>query len=347
MAEPGLISVAEALARVLAGREALAPVMLPVRDALGLVAAETVLAPGPVPARPIAQRGGIAVFSADLIGASPYAPALLVASPTQVAAGETLPAGTDAILPADAASYLGELVEISQPAYPGENITLAGSDLAQGGAFIRAGERITRAAVLALDVAGISRIAVRRPDFRILLPAGKGGETAESHWLRLSLQALGCVSSTGAEVDIALAIADDMAADPPSVGLALRPGAWVGRLGEQRHHPAIILPARFDGMVAMVHALIVPLIARLTGQAVRVETRTLTRKIASTIGFSDVALLSRSGEGYEPLAVGQVTLAALLAADAIVLLPPESEGAAAGAPLAAIPIHDPLGPIRA
>ncbi|SEF87039.1 hypothetical protein [Bosea lathyri] len=351
MSAPGLISVAEALALVLAGREAVVPVRLPIRDALGLVAGETVLAPGPVPERPVAQRGGIAVVSAELIGASPYAPALVVESPTPIAAGELLPAGTDAILPADAASQVGALIEISQPAYPGENVTLAGTDLPAGSAIIREGERVTPATVLALDIARMREVAVRRPGFRVLLPAGKGGGTAESHWLRTTLEMLGCAPSAGDRTDLSFAFTDapepDMAAGQISVGIALRPGAWAGRLDDARCDPALILPARFDGMVAMFHALILPLVARLTGQALRVETRPLTRKIVSMVGFSEIALLRRSGGSYEPLAVGQVTLAALLAADAIVLIPPESEGAAAGTPLAAIPIHDPLGPIRA
>ena len=338
-----LISVTEALALILAGSGVVTPVRLPVGEALGHIAGETVLAPGPVPPRAVAQRSGIAVASAELVGASPYAPALLSGMPGRVLAGAVLPAGADAVLPADAASPLGALIAIGQSAYPGENVTLTGADLASGALIIREGERITRAMVLALEVAAIRDIAVRQPRFRL-----EADESPHGNWLREALQALGCAPSGAGDADFRIVLAGDEAGrDAAPAGIALRPGGGAGVAAGGGRPPAIILPARFDGAVAVFHALLLPLLARLTGQELHTETRPLTRKIASVVGFSDLALLRRSGEGYEPLAVGQVTLAALLATDAVALLPPESEGAAAGTPLAAIPINEPLAPIRA
>jgi molybdopterin biosynthesis enzyme len=56
----------------------------------------------------------------------------------------------------------------------------------------------------------------------------------------------------------------------------------------------------------------------------------LTRKIASAVGVAELALLRMSSEGLEPLAVADLTLAALCAADAWLLVPAGREGYRAG-----------------
>ncbi|QLP96858.1 MAG: hypothetical protein HZY79_04845 [Rhodoblastus sp.] len=88
-----------------------------------------------------------------------------------------------------------------------------------------------------------------------------------------------------------------------------------------------------------------PLIGRWTHRAPARESAPLTRKLTSTIGLSDLALLAREPEGWRPLAVGDAPLAALLAADGLAALDPGCEGMAAGATLAAIPLAAPLAPL--
>ena len=104
---PRLTSVANALAVLLTGLEPMHAVRLGVREAIGWVAAETVTARQRVPPHAIAQRSGIAVASTDLVGASPHAPVVMATAPHPVRAGEALPAGTDAVLPKDAAMAAG------------------------------------------------------------------------------------------------------------------------------------------------------------------------------------------------------------------------------------------------
>ena len=94
-----------------------------------------------------------------------------------------------------------------------------------------------------------------------------------------------------------------------------------------------MLPGRLDGALAAFLVVGEPLLARLTRLAAR-EPGTpvrLARKIVSTVGMAEVVPVRRAGEGVEPLASGHWPLQALTRADGYVLLPPESEGMAAGA----------------
>jgi molybdopterin biosynthesis enzyme len=59
----------------------------------------------------------------------------------------------------------------------------------------------------------------------------------------------------------------------------------------------------------------------------------LTRKINSTVGLADVVPVRRVAGGVEPLASGYWPVQALTRADGWVLVPPESEGFAAGTQL--------------
>ena len=60
---------------------------------------------------------------------------------------------------------------------------------------------------------------------------------------------------------------------------------------------------------------------------------TLARKIVSTVGLAEVVPVRVTPQGAEPLASGHWPMQALTRADGWVLVPPESEGFAAGAQL--------------
>lgn len=315
-------------------------------EALGRVAAEPVRAPGPVPSDAIAMRDGIAVAAADLVGASPYAPVVLAEAPPPIRSGEALPPATDAVIPAAAATMSGPFIEIGQAAYPGEQVALAGSDLAWEALILERGATVTPEIRLALAMAGIAEIAVLSGHFAIV----SSGDPATRRWLAARLGALGLVEVQPADADLILCLGEgDVPAAGPAAssavrGLALRPGEAAGTAVRADGCPVILLPGRFDGALAAFYALVLPVVARLTARAINARTLPLTAKISSAIGCTDVALLRVVAGGYEPLSVGQVTLQALLRAEAVALIPPESEGAGPGTPLAAIPIDTPLIP---
>ena len=334
-----LIPLDRALARLLDGLGPVVAETVALPEALGLVAAATLRAPRALPAHAVALRRGIAVASADLVGATPHAPALLPAAPPVVLGGDALPEGADAVLPADAAAISGPFHEIGQSAYPGEGAVLPGTDLADGAVIVAEGAPITAEMALALHLAGIAEGAVRRP--RIAVTGDAAGP--EARWLRARLAQAGCTVSDAAPADLVLHLARDPAAVAPGPGLALQPGGDAALLVDGTSRTLVLAP-RADALVAALFALVLPLVAVLQGRRLAAASLPLTRKIASQVGLADLALLRHTPEGWEPLGVGRVTLTALLAADAVAILGPGSEGAAAGTPIAAIPLQEPFDP---
>jgi molybdopterin biosynthesis enzyme len=124
----------------------------------------------------------------------------------------------------------------------------------------------------------------------------------------------------------------------------LRPGetAW---LSLQAGGVAVALPARFDGVVGGWCALVLPLVARLAGASLAVKHQTLTRKLVSGVGLSDVALLALDQGLATPLAAGDLPLSAIARADAFCVLPPGLEGYAAGSAVPSVSLDQPFGPL--
>jgi molybdopterin biosynthesis enzyme len=97
--------------------------------------------------------------------------------------------------------------------------------------------------------------------------------------------------------------------------------------------PVLILPGRFDAALAVFLTLGRYLVARLAGaqeDEPKIQLK-LVRKITSQPGFAEFVTLRREKEGAVPLSSGPSTLAALARADGWLLVPPGSEGYAAGA----------------
>jgi molybdopterin biosynthesis enzyme len=114
-------------------------------------------------------------------------------------------------------------------------------------------------------------------------------------------------------------------------GFGIAPGETAA-LGVAKGHPVLMLPARLDAAFAAFLVVGELLLARLTGLTAREPgiPVTLTRKIVSTVGIAEVVPVRRTGAGVEPLASGHWPLQAITRADGWVLVPPQSEGFAAG-----------------
>lgn len=298
--------------------------------ALGLVLAEDLCLPQDMPQVSEALRAGLAVAALDLVGAGHGTPVPLT-SPVRVVPGAGLPPGTDAVLPEDGTETVAGWCEAVRPISPGEGVRRAGHDGQAGEVIARAGTRLAaRHALIALQ-AGIARIAVRRP--RVAVGLNDPAQTAFAQGWVAALGA--CVVSGPA--DLTLRTASDHA---PRLALAPAETAWLAR-GDAGL--VLTVPARFDGMVAACLALGLPALARLTGATPVARTLPLARKLTSTVGLSDLVLLAQDAGRWWPQPAGLLTLSGLAAAEAFAILPPESEGLPAGAPLAATPFDLPLG----
>jgi molybdopterin molybdotransferase len=151
-----VISLEEARARVFAGCPAASPVGVQVGDALGLVLAEDVVCPAPVPPFANSAMDGYAVIAADVAGATEDVPVRLqvigtlaagVAPTTPVGAKQALrimtgapfPPGADTVAIVETTRAEADHVDVFAPAAPGAFVRPAGQDLAEGQAVFGAG----------------------------------------------------------------------------------------------------------------------------------------------------------------------------------------------------------------
>lgn len=333
MSQP-LQPLADVLQAVLQRLSPVLPRRVPIDAAGGAVTAETLRASRAMPQRALALRSGLAVTSLDLVGASPHSPVVLGGRPDAVVTGDPLPEGCDAVLDQSAVTEVGAMLIVSEAAAPGMNARMEGQDLAPGAILLSAGQRMTPEAILACRLAGIDAIAVRQPRVSVQLE-----DASHAAWLEHRLTALGCKTSLDGSPNHLII----RGAPQISPRLAIQPGdtAWI----EMTPDGAVLieLPARFDGVMAGYAAFVLPALARMVGLGLRANQKLLTRKISSSIGMTELALLRTVPAGYEPLAVGDVTLAAVAQADSCMLIPPNTEGYAAADIVQAIWLADPFG----
>jgi molybdopterin molybdotransferase len=174
-----MLSVAEARSRVL---DAIAhgPIdSVLVRDALGLVIAQTVTAPHPLPRFDNSAMDGYAVRGEDGAGASEATPVALEVigevragdpgdlkvtpgTAVRIMTGAPLPAGADAIVPVEETSESGGRVEVRASAPMGRHVRPAGDDLAAGDTLVEAGVELGPGELALLATMGVSPVPVRR-----------------------------------------------------------------------------------------------------------------------------------------------------------------------------------------
>lgn len=357
-----------ALASLLKGLEPVVPVALPLAEALGCVAA----AMPPLPAHPsrdIAVSDGWALRACDLVGASSYSPLPLSAPPVWVEAGEAMPAGCDCVIDADMLDQTGPIVQALAEAIPGQGVRRTGGAIAEGSIVIAPGRRVRPLDLLVARTAGLEALNVRRPRLRIVDIPVASGEAVTVQLISENARAAGagvvCTEAAGRDAaSIAEALepgACDMLittggsgvggsdavvsalakrGEVIAHGIALQPGrtAAVGRIGAI---PVIALPGAPDQALAAWWTLALPLLDRLSGLWPRQPvTLPLQRKIASSVGITELVLLEKIEGRWLPLAVGDLSLDAIARADAWLAVPGGAEGYAAGAPVDAYMLRD-------
>jgi molybdopterin biosynthesis enzyme len=355
---PSLTPLDTALAALLRGLDPIAPLELPLVEAAGCIAAG---APSVAayPRRDVAAADGWALRANDLVGASAYSPMSLTEAPPWVEAGDAMPAGCDCVLDADAVEVSGPLVQVLAEGVPGQGVRRAGSDIAGRAPAAAEGHPITPAALLLARAAGVEKMSVRRPRLCIVNMPGATAttrmiaETASAEGLHVQTREAAARDAAsiaeafaGLTCDVVVTIGGSgvgrhdaaVAAlarrgDVLAHGLALQPGrtAAVGRLGTV---PVVSLSGSPDHALAAWFALVLPLIDRLSARRPRRQvTLPLARKIASSVGIAEMALLAEEHKTWMPLAVGEWSLQAIARADAWLLIPASHEGFAAGTPV--------------
>jgi molybdopterin molybdotransferase len=333
-----------------------------IAHALGCTLAEDVMA-SPLPSTPIALRDGFAVEAAAIADANSYAPVPFGAAPPRVDVGEMLPGGTDAVLPLDAVTLRGDRAEAIAAVAPGEGVLAAGGDVAARMPLRRAGQRLRAVDLALMTAAGIESAMMRAP--RVCLACGSatksasieavlaflarvgwsaGGEMLDSSrkpaWLDAALtdghaDAVIAVGGTGSGRRDAAVQTLARLGHVEAHGIAVSPGetAAFGLVGTR---PVLLIPGRLDAALAVWLLIGRHLVAKLASGSIAdwPVTLPLKRKVTSTIGLTELVPVSCASGVAEPLASGYLSLESLACSDGWIVVPAESEGFAAGTPVA-------------
>lgn len=354
-----LISLEEALSRLLEGCEPVEPHDVPASEALGCVLAQTLSVNGPYPAQNTAIRDGWALRSQDLVGATAYSPVLLNELPPWVENGDPLPAGCDCVLEPELLEQTGPIVQIISEAIPGAGVRRIGEELKAGSVTLPGGKILGPLDLVIARAIGLEKLAICRPRVRIVNVPPATGNSLTNALIADAVRRVGAdvvyVEAAGRDAKSIASELDETACDMLLIiggtgvghtdatvaalaeknallahGIALQPGRTtaIGRIGRC---PIVALPGAPDQALAAWWAMALPVLDRLSGRHISSETLPLALKISSGPGMADVVLLKREEAKWLPLSISDLSLGSLSAADAWVVVPGRSEGYAAGA----------------
>lgn len=178
----GLLSIDEALARVLARVRPLEPERVPVHAAAGRVLAEDVAAAVDLPSFRSSAMDGYALRAADTPGTLPVVFRIAAGLPADraLAAGEAMaistggavPEGADAVVPIEIVVEQDNKLEIPEAATAGAHIRPVGGDVRAGDPLLAAGTLLGAAQVGALAAAGVAEVAVGRRPAVVVISTG-------------------------------------------------------------------------------------------------------------------------------------------------------------------------------
>jgi molybdopterin molybdotransferase len=174
-----LLSLADAIARVLERAAPLAAEDVFVGDALGRVVAEDACALVDLPPFPSSAMDGFAVRAAETPGTFPVVARIAAGRPADralgpaeamaIATGGVIPDGADAVVPIEYVVEHDNEVEVPEPAREGTSVRPRGGDVAAGDVVVPSGTRLGPAQLGALAAAGLARVACgRRPRVAVL-----------------------------------------------------------------------------------------------------------------------------------------------------------------------------------
>jgi molybdopterin molybdotransferase len=177
--DPASLSVDAALQRILSAITPLQGVeRVAIRDALDRVLAADVQSRIDVPSGTNSAMDGYAVIGTDIPGSGirelkligtawagrPLAAAVTPGTTARIMTGALLPDGADTVVIQEQVECSGELVRIGPGTRPGDNVRMAGEDIAAGTTVLARGCRLTPADIGLLASLGIGEVDVtRRP----------------------------------------------------------------------------------------------------------------------------------------------------------------------------------------
>ena len=220
-----LLSLEEALERILERVTPLGPEGVELAAASGRVLAEDARAAVDLPPFPSSAMDGFAVRSEDTPGRLPIvariaagvpAPRALEAGEAMaIATGGVVPAGADSVIPIEYVVESDNTVEVTDAVVHGDNVRPRGGDVGAGDVVVPRGARLGAAQIGALAASGLDRVVVgRRPRVAVLATGTElrrpgeqlgPGEVYEANAVLLATT----LASAGADVVALPAVSDD------------------------------------------------------------------------------------------------------------------------------------------
>lgn len=173
----GLLSVATARARIdalvspITGAE-----QLPIRTALGRILAAPIISTVNVPPYTNSAMDGYALRGSDLptsgtaqlkiigraMAGAPYTGNVAAGQAVRIMTGAVIPEGADTVLMQEQVTAKAETIEIGTGHRPGQNVRMAGEDMAVGTTVLVAGKQLLPAEIGVLASLGIAEVCVTR-----------------------------------------------------------------------------------------------------------------------------------------------------------------------------------------
>jgi molybdopterin molybdotransferase len=219
-----LLSLEEALERILEQVKPLGPEVVPLAAGAGRVVFEDARAVVDLPPFASSAMDGFAVRSEDTPGRLPIVTRIAAGVPARrpleagealaIATGGVVPAGADSVIPIEYVVEDDNEVEIPESVVQGDNVRPRGGDVAAGDVVVPSGARLRAPQIGALAAAGLDHVVVgRRPAIAVLAtgtelrrpgePLGPG-EVYEANGVLLAT-----AFAAAADVEVLPVVADD------------------------------------------------------------------------------------------------------------------------------------------
>jgi len=221
----GLLTLEDALARILERAQPLPAEMLAVADAAGRVLRTSALSRVDLPPFASSAMDGFAVRADETPGELPIAFRIAAGSPAPVplsagaaagiATGAAVPDGADAVVPVERLVDRGDRVEIPEQAHPGQHIRPRGGDVRAGEVAAEAGTRLGATQIGALAASGVAEVRCSvRPRVAVLATGSElraAGERLDYGQIYESNRAMiaAVLRTAGAEVEVLPIVEDD------------------------------------------------------------------------------------------------------------------------------------------
>jgi molybdopterin molybdotransferase len=222
---PELLTIDDALARIVEHAQPLPVETLAVANAVGRVLREPARSTVDLPPFPSSAMDGFAVRAADApgefpvtfriaAGTAPPGP-LPTGSAAGISTGGTVPDGADAVVPVELVDDRGTMVVIGDRVSAGQHVRPRGGDVREGETVAEAGTRLGAAQIGALSAAGIAGVACSvEPRVAVIATGSElraAGETLSAGQIYESNRAMvaAALSRAGALVEVLPVVEDD------------------------------------------------------------------------------------------------------------------------------------------